>query len=122
MGFAVQMLLLSVLTNTAAQLSFRHGLKRLPELDLSHPAIGAFYISLLKNPFVLIWVGLLQLSMLLWLKAISMVDLSFAYPFMSLNLVFISLGSVWLLRERIKAIQWAGIFIIVSGLILVSTS
>ncbi len=122
MRLAVQMLLLSVLTNTAAQLSLKHGLKRLPELDPSHPAIGAFYISLLKNPFFLIWVGLLPLSMFLWLKAISMVDLSFAYPFMSLNLVFIALGSVWLLRERIRAIQWAGIFFIVSGLILVSVS
>lgn len=123
MGLAVQMLLLSVLTNTAAQLSLKHGLKRLRAPDPSHPATGSpICIRLLKNPFILLWAALLVPSMLLWLKAISMVDLSFAYPFMSLNLVFISIGSVWFLRERIQVKQWAGIFFIVFGLILISIS
>jgi drug/metabolite transporter (DMT)-like permease len=123
MGLAVQMLLLSVLTNTAAQLSLKHGLKHVHVTGFSHPATGpSVFIRLLKNPFVLLWAGLLAPSMLLWLRAISMVDLSFAYPFMSLNLVFISIGSVWFLRERIRAKQWAGIFFVVFGLILISIS
>jgi drug/metabolite transporter (DMT)-like permease len=120
---AVQVLMLSVLTNTAAQLSLKHGLRGLHVADSSRTATKGWLLArLVKNPFILLWVGLLVPSMLLWLKAISMVELSFAYPFMSLNIVFISAGSIFFLKERVSAQHRLGILFIVLGLTLSSIS
>ena len=122
MGLAVPMLLLSVLTNTVSQISLKHGLKNVQAWEQSRKTEWKVLLRLAKNPFILLWAGLLVPSMFLWLKAISLVELSFAYPFMSLNLVFISIGSILFLRERVRRQQWLGIFLIVLGIILISQS
>lgn len=41
---------------------------------------------------------------------------------MSLNLVFIPIGSILFLRARVLRQQWLGIFLIVLGIILISQS
>jgi uncharacterized membrane protein len=79
-------------------------------------------VRVFTNSFLVIWLVLLLPSMLLWLKALSMTDLSFAYPFQSLNLVLISLGSVVFLKERVTTCQWTGIGLILLGLLLISCS
>lgn len=122
MGLALPMLLLSVLTNTISQISLKHGLKNVHGCEQSRKTRWNMLLRLAKNPFILLWAGLLVPSMFLWLKAISLVELSFAYPFMSLNLVFISIGSILFLRERVLRQQWFGIFLIVLGIIFISQS
>jgi drug/metabolite transporter (DMT)-like permease len=114
--------MLSVLMNAVAQVSLKRGilaLKGVTLIDLTRPK---FLIRILKNPSIAIWIGLLLPSMLLWLKALSITDLSFAYPFQSLNFVFISLGSILFLKERITGRQGSGIFMILVGIILISRS
>jgi drug/metabolite transporter (DMT)-like permease len=123
MGLAIQMLLLSVLTNTVSQLCLKHGLKSFSAVNSGRCAAEwPIRCRLLRNPFVLLWAALLVPSMFLWLKVISIVELSVAYPFMSLTPVFICVGSVLFLRERVMAKQWVGVVLIVFGIMLVSTS
>ena len=119
MSLVVALLLLSVLTNTISQLSLKRGIMTVEGVNLLQPAT---LVPVLRNAFILVWFALLIPSMLLWLKAISMVDLSFAYPFLSLNMVFISLGSVLFLKERVTTKQWSGIILILLGIILISQS
>jgi drug/metabolite transporter (DMT)-like permease len=113
-------LLLSVLMNAVAQLSLKHGMTALREVNAGALARPTSLAPILMNSFILIWMALLVPSMLLWLKALSMTDLSFAYPFQSLSLVLISLGSVMFLNERVTVRQWAGIALILLGIILIS--
>jgi drug/metabolite transporter (DMT)-like permease len=119
MSFVVVLLLLSVLTNTISQLSLKRGIMTVKGVNFRQPAT---VVRVLRNVFILVWLVLLIPSMLLWLKAISMVDLSFAYPFLSLNMVFISMGSVAFLKERVTTKQWSGIILILVGIILISQS
>jgi drug/metabolite transporter (DMT)-like permease len=114
--------MLSVVMNTVSQLSLKRALIGLKPADRGNPASPTFLTRILKNPFLWIWIGLLLPSILLWLKAISSTELSFAYPFLSLNLVLISLGSVAFLKERMSASQWTGTALILFGLILISRS
>jgi uncharacterized membrane protein len=115
--FAV--LLLSVCMNTVAQLSLKHGMKTLDagRLHNSTPHTGLYCV--VTNVFIMAWAALLIPSMILWLQALSMADLSFAYPFQSLTLVFIALGSVLFLKEHLTRKQWAGITLILLGIFLV---
>ena len=122
MSLVVALLLLSVLTNTVSQLSLKRGITQLRGVNRENLFRPATLVRVFTNRFVLIWIALLIPSMLLWLKAISLADLSFAYPFLSLNMVFISLGSVILLKEHVSVKQWAGIGLILAGIIFISQS
>lgn len=122
MSLVVALLLLSVLTNTVSQLSLKRGIMQLHGVNRESLFRPATLVRVFTNPLILVWLALLIPSMLLWLKAISLVDLSFAYPFLSLNMVFISLGSVAILKERVSVKQWAGIGLILAGIVLISHS
>jgi drug/metabolite transporter (DMT)-like permease len=118
----IVILLLSVLMNAVAQVSLKRGMTTLQAGNIRTSPGPASLVYMLTNPFVVIWLALLMPSMLLWLKALSMTDLSFAYPFQSLSLVCISLGSVVFLKERVTARQWTGIVLILLGIVLISGS
>ena len=122
MSLVVTLLLLSVLMNTASQLSLKRGIMALHGVNLQNLTHPTSLVRILTSPFIIIWMVLLVPSMLLWLKAISMADLSFAYPFLSLNLVFIAGGSILFLKERVSSWQWLGIILILLGITLISRS
>jgi drug/metabolite transporter (DMT)-like permease len=116
----VLVLLLSVLMNAVSQLSLKRGVKEIAAVDGKKLARPAALRPILGNTFIIIWLALLVPSMLLWLIALSMADLSFAYPFQSLSLVFIALGSTVFLKERVMVRQWGGIALILLGIFLIS--
>lgn len=112
-------LLLSVCLNTVAQLSLKHGMKTLDTGYRQNSGLLAWFYRIITNVFLMAWAALLIPSMILWLKALSMADLSFAYPFQSLTLVFISLGSIIVLKEHRTTKQWTGIILVLLGIFLV---
>ena len=60
------------------------------------------------------------LASLTWMAALSRFELSFAYPFMSLSFVLVTLLSVWLLGESFTVHKALGVSLIVAGTALVS--
>jgi drug/metabolite transporter (DMT)-like permease len=118
---AITLLLLSVLSNTLSQLSLKRGVSMLA-VGGGGQAAWRRLAPAVTNAFILGWLLLLIPSMVLWLVAISMVDLSFAYPFLSLNMVLISAGSAAWLKERVPLRHWVGLALIVLGILLVTTS
>jgi drug/metabolite transporter (DMT)-like permease len=118
----VVMLLLSVLMNTVAQLCLKRGVMALRGRSRQTRLHPITLVRFLMNPFMLLWIVLLVPSLFLWLKAISLTELSFAYPFLSLSLVFIILGSIAFLKEQVTTKQWTGIILITFGIILISGS
>jgi drug/metabolite transporter (DMT)-like permease len=122
MSLVIALLLLSILMNTVSQLCLKRGIMTLGGVNLQNLARPASLMRILRNPFIVIWVALLAPSTFLWLKAISMTELSFAYPFLSLNMVLISVGSILLLKERVTARQCTGIILVLLGIVLISRS
>jgi drug/metabolite transporter (DMT)-like permease len=55
-----------------------------------------------------------------WLLVLSRASLSFAYPFASLTYVLILLADKYILHEDIPVLRWAGVFLIVTGIVLVA--
>ncbi|MEA2613876.1 MAG: hypothetical protein QOI52_1835 [Chloroflexota bacterium] len=60
------------------------------------------------------------ISAIVWLFALSRVDLSFAYPFAALGYVIIVLASLTVLHESVPPLRWAGVALIITGIILVA--
>ena len=69
-----------------------------------------------------VWGGLVLfgLSAVVWLFALSRVELSFAYPFAALGYVIIVLASLTVLHESVPPLRWAGVAFIIAGIILVA--
>jgi uncharacterized membrane protein len=118
----IALLLLTVLLNTAFQLSLKYGISALEGISLKNVLKPGAVRHVLTNPFLILGVVLMVASTVLWLKVLSMAQLSFAYPFQSLTLVLISVGSIVFLKERIEVKQWIGIALIILGIVLVSQS
>lgn len=62
------------------------------------------------------------LSMLLWLKALSQVELSTAFPYLSLNFIGILLAARFHLAEPLGTSRILGAGLILTGVILVTLS
>ena len=61
-------------------------------------------------------------SFLIWLYVLSVADLSFAYPFLSIAYIGVPLAANLFLNERITIAQWLGIVLVVTGVLLVASS
>lgn len=74
--------------------------------------------SLLTSPAL--WLGLLcyGISMVLWLFTLSLVDLTVAYPFVSIGFVAVLVGSSIWLREPVTPGRVVGALLVTLGVIL----
>jgi len=80
----------------------------------------AFY-TLLLDPVMIAACVLYAGATLLWVQALRMVPLSFAYSFMALTFVTVPILSVFFLGETVTLKHWAGIGLIIVGLFVVQS-
>ena len=81
-----------------------------------------FFNTVFSSPFF--WVGLFSLILMfiIWSTILSKIDLSVAVPVASFSYILVALVSILFLHETITLLRWAGIFLILAGVIVVSMS
>lgn len=57
-----------------------------------------------------------------WVTLLSKFELSFVYPFEALSRLMLIFGAVFFLKEKMTARLWAGAFLIISGIVIVSAT
>jgi len=77
-------------------------------------------IKILKNYKLLIGIFLYGVSSIFFVLSLRIGELSFIYPVTSASYIFISLLSVYFLREKMNQYKWIGICFIILGVALVS--
>ena len=88
-------------------------------------SLGTMANSLTKaflNPYVLGGVGAYGFSSIFWLILLSRVQLSYAYPALSLGYVAVTIVSALLLNETVSPLRWLSVAVICVGVILLSRS
>jgi undecaprenyl phosphate-alpha-L-ara4N flippase subunit ArnF len=114
----------SILLSTLAQLSMKAGMLLLA----THTAGGWPGLSALLDLPALLWVGFglacYGLSLLFWMSAIARLELSLAYPMLSLSYVLVYLVAInWpLLHEQASLVRTLGIVVVVIGVVLIARS
>jgi multidrug transporter EmrE-like cation transporter len=118
----IVLILASVMLAGVAQVTLKIGVDRVTKASGgSHLALGGGALkSLLTSPVVLGGLVLFGLSAVVWLFALSRVELSFAYPFAALGYVIIVLASFTVLHESVPPMRWAGVAFIIVGILFVS--
>lgn len=114
------LILLSVLLNCAAQLLIRKGM--LIEGEVGMQNMLSHIGSMITN--VWLWSAMIcyALSIFLWMSVLSKVEVSYAYPFLSVGYVVSAVAGYALFNENLSPIRIAGIIIICIGVILISRS
>jgi drug/metabolite transporter (DMT)-like permease len=116
----VSLILASVALAAAAQIVLKHGMNQF--FDRTGHAFrfdGGSFSAVVRIPAVWVGLGLFGLSAIVWLAVLSRAALSFAYPFAALTYVVIVVYDA-LRGEQVTALRWAGVALIVAGIVLVS--
>jgi drug/metabolite transporter (DMT)-like permease len=113
---------ISIATMTAAQLLLKKGLILAGESPHSLVELLRLFYKTPSCFYVLSAVLLTIITALSWMQAASKMEISYIYPFMALSYVFVALFSLWLFRDQVSVLRWAGIAIVCLGVFLVSRS
>lgn len=111
---------LSVLLNVAAQLGLKLGVTKIRLLDCNWTNFLPMGLQLISNPVFLIAIFFYMCSLIIWLFVLARVDVSMAYPLVSLGYVINALAAYYLLDENLTFLRLGGIFVILIGVFMVA--
>lgn len=77
-----------------------------------------FLARLLVNPWVLSALAAGLLASVSWMAAMTRLELSHAYPFMSLAFILVMVCSAWFFSEPITPLKVTGIALVVLGIVV----
>jgi multidrug transporter EmrE-like cation transporter len=80
----------------------------------------SYLVGLLTNPYVLSGVASTFLAGISWMLAMTKFDISYAYPFVSLNYILILIAGFFLFNEPINLTKIAGSGLVIIGIIIIS--
>jgi len=120
MEFAL--ILLGVLLNAFAQLFLKAGVRQLGHFDFSLSNAWPVGSALATNYPILGGLSCYVVSVVVWVLALSRVEVSMAYPMLSIGYV-VNAGLAWFLfGEAVGPQRLAGIAVIIVGVIIVARS
>ncbi len=109
----------SIVAGVAGQATIKLGVGQ-PQADTD--GIIGLVNTILHSPLILLGLFLYGVGALAWIAVLSRMDLSFAYPFLALNFVLVTLVAQVGLGEVVPLLRWFGVGIICVGVLVVARS
>ena len=120
MDRTISLALVSICLGAVAQFLLKVGVNAMGGFKIDpHRALTSIITALLE-PHILIGLVVFVISMLIWLMVISKMELSRAYPMISISYIIITALSRFVLGESIPAIRLAGIAVILVGVVMIN--
>ena len=110
----IPLILFSVLLNAIAQLVLKKGMSTIGG--------GKIVFKIITNPYIIAGMGIYGISILSWLFVLSKVNVSVAYPFLSIGFIFSSIAAYYVFNEPLTIHKIIGIALICAGLVFLSLS
>ena len=121
-GSQLALVLTGVLLNAIAQLLLKAGAGALAGIELRASNAVAIAGRLVLNAPIIGGLVCYAISVVVWILALSRVEVSVAYPMLSVGYVVNALAAWWLFDESLSAMRIAGIGVILIGVWLVARS
>lgn len=118
----IPLILFTVLTNALAQLLLKKGMMTAGTFGFNVQDVAAVLPRLVMNPFLMLGMFTFVVSMSSHLLVLSRVELSFAYPFLSLAYVVAAVYSYYAFNEDLNVYRISGIALICAGTALIARS
>ena len=116
------LILTGVLLNAAAQLLLKAGTNAVGQFAFSAQNIVPVGLKLAFEPHIAGGVACYVVSLVVWIMGLSRVEVSIAYPMLSIGYVLNALAAWYLFGESLTAQKLLGIAFIVAGVFLVARS
>ncbi len=114
------LILLGVLLNAAAQLALKQGVRTVGHFDFRLASLWQVGPAVALNPFVLIGLACYVVSVVVWLLVLSRVEVSYAYPMLSVGYIVTAFAGRIFFNEAMGPLRWAGIVVICFGVWLIT--
>lgn len=111
----IPFILFTVFTNAAAQVMLKYGMMQLGALSFAGVNPILKLLSIVFSPFVFLGLLTFVISMASHLYVLSKVELSYAYPFLSLAYVAVAVFAYFVFSEDLNAYRVGGIALICVG-------
>ncbi|MCC7463028.1 MAG: EamA family transporter [Gammaproteobacteria bacterium] len=121
-GPELALILTGVLLNAVAQLLLKAGARAIAGFDFTPANAAAIAGRVVLNAPILAGLACYAISVIVWILALSRVDVSIAYPMLSVGYVVNALAAAWLFGEPLGVLRIAGIGVIILGVWMVARS
>jgi multidrug transporter EmrE-like cation transporter len=115
-------LMLGVSLNAVAQLLLKAGTNAIGQFEFSAGNIVPVGIKLALEPHILGGLACYVVSVVVWILGLSRVDVSIAYPMLSVGYVLNAVAAWYLFGEAVSVTRLAGIGVIIIGVYIVARS
>ena len=116
------LILIGVLLNAGAQLLLKAGTNAVGHFEFSRDNIVPVGWQLATEPHIMGGLTFYVISVVVWIMALSRVEVSIAYPMLSIGYVVNAMAAWWLFGEAVSLTRLAGIGVIIVGVYIVSRS
>jgi multidrug transporter EmrE-like cation transporter len=116
------LVLFGVLLNAAAQLLLKAGTNAIGQFEFSAANLAPIGWKVATQPYILGGLTCYAVSVVVWILALSRVEVSIAYPMLSIGYVVNALAAYVLFGEAVGVQRLVGIGIIIIGVYIVARS
>jgi multidrug transporter EmrE-like cation transporter len=116
------LLLAGVLLNATAQLLLKAGTNAVGQFEFSAANAVPVGMKLAFEPHILGGIACYVVSVVVWILALSRVEVSVAYPMLSIGYLVNAVAAYYLFGEAVSATRLVGIGVIILGVFIVARS
>lgn len=108
--------------NAAAQLCLKQGMRAVGPFAFSLENLLPVGLRVGLNPYVLLGLACYAVSVVVWLIVLSRVNVSYAYPLLSVGYIVVTLAGKLFFSEEVGLSRWSGVLVICAGVYLITRS
>jgi multidrug transporter EmrE-like cation transporter len=116
------LVLAGVLLNAVAQLLLKAGANAVGQFEFTAANAIPVGVKLAMQPPIVGGLACYVVSVVVWVMALSRVEVSIAYPMLSLGYVVNAIAAHYLFGEAVSPMRVIGIFVIIVGVVMVARS
>ncbi len=116
----IPLILFTVLTNFASQVMLKKGMTKIDKFEVSLSGFMSSATGIIFNGYVILGLLVMVISMTSHLVVLSRVEISYAYPFLGLSFVLITLWGYFVLGESVDLWRVSGVLLICAGVAVVA--
>ncbi len=114
-SLAIGLILISIVLGSIGQIVLKSGMESVPQVTSGSGMVHAF-----RSPLVLAGLACYVLATFAWLIVLQRVPVSFAYPMISLNYIFVTLLAKVVRGETVPSLRYFGLALILAGVMVIA--
>jgi multidrug transporter EmrE-like cation transporter len=118
----IPLILVGVLLNAFAQLLLKKGMLSIGYFEIQFQYLLPMVRKVATNFYILLGLGSYVVSVVIWLLVLARVEVSYAYPFLSVGYVVVALMGYYIFQENLSWMRAIGIGVIILGVVLLYRS